>query len=150
MNIVGVEISDYIASEKDTDDTTEIDEYITNGGLDPASGQGLLIHNKWCTPGVPRATQIVLQEDMKTNQSRNRVRQALGNQTPTHVITEDMIQEMTDLEIVEYSTELKKLTATETIHVISNEKIRTAENIFSLTGQRTILVHGGNIVKDLV
>ena len=147
IKVVGVDISDYIDSQKDTDDATEIDEYIVAGGLDPSTGRGGQIKAKYHTPG-PKATVVVLKEDMKTNQSRNRVRQALGNNTPTYVITEDMIQQFTDSEIADWVTELDKLTTTAKIHIITNEMDRTVEDINALTGHRVLLV-GAVIDKDV-
>jgi hypothetical protein len=148
INVVGVDISDYVNAEKDTSDEAEIDEYIIAAGETPDSERGARVKAKFHTPG-PKATVVVLQEDMKNNQSRNRVRQALGNVTPTHIITEDMVQEFTDVEIAEWVTELNKLTTTEKIHIISGEGIRTAENINTITGHRTLLVGGGQVEKDL-
>lgn len=155
INIVNVDISDYIEAEKDSDDTAEVAGAITAAGLDPASGRGLEIMNMWASPGVNKAQTVVLKEEMKTVQSRNAVRQALGNNIPTYVFTEDMIQEFTDQEIAEWVTELDKLTSTVKIHVMSSVMldvggtIRTAQDIRNLTGHRVIVSTSEGLLEDL-
>jgi len=147
INAVSVDISDYIDAEKDTSDSTELDKYITDGGLDPLTGRGAQIKAKYSRPGA-RSKSIILKEGMNNNGSRNRVRQALGNNIPTHIFTENMIQEFTDIEIMDWVNELDKLTNTVKIHIITNEIDRTAESIAALTGHRTLLV-GDHVDKDI-
>jgi hypothetical protein len=149
INIVGVDISDYVEASKDADDTSEIEEYIAIAGVPSGDIRAQRVRAKYTSPGVNKATQVVLNEDMKTNQSRNKVRQALGNNTPTHVITEDMIQVFTDPEIADWVFELNKLTTTEKIHIISGEGDRTAEEINALTGHRVIVATSAGVLKDV-
>jgi len=61
-NVIGVDISDWVASAKDTSEESEIDACITVAGLDPTQGRGLEIKNKYYSPG-PRCTTTILTED---------------------------------------------------------------------------------------
>ena len=161
INVVGVDISDYIAAEAGNTDESEIAEAILAVGLDPLTGRGLQIMQRWSTPGRNKNDNIVvLTEDMKSNQSRNRVRQALGNTTPTHIISENVMStnttDLLDQEILDWTTELNKLTSTEVIHLMTvdgvdlSNSVRTAEEVFALTGHRTILARPNTgILKDI-
>lgn len=149
INVVGVDISDYIDDEKDTDDSIEVSEYIIAVGLDPLTGRGLEIMNKHVTPG-PKATVVVLKESMKTNQSRNKVRQALSNNIPTFIISEDMVNQMSDQDILDLIVEINKIPDVVIIHVMSGENDRTAENVVALTGHRCIIATSAGILKDVL
>lgn len=88
-NVVGIDISDYVARAKDTDESDEIDACIKLVGLDPTQGRGLEIKNTYYTPG-PRCTTTVLQEDMETPESRKRVLKALNSKSIDWTIKENI------------------------------------------------------------
>lgn len=139
---VGIDISDYIESDKATSEDTDLILAIQAAGYDETVGRGLAIFNYFSEPAA-RTVSVTLKEDMLTNRSRNEVKKALGNAAPDYIITEDTIQEMTDLEITTWVTEASKLAST-VVHFISNELVRTAENINALTGHPVIV---GNVEK---
>ncbi len=87
-NVIGIDISDYVATAKDTDESDEIDACIVKVGLDPTQGRGLEIKNTYYTPG-PRCTTTILQEDMETQPSIKRVRQALNTNKIDWIIKEN-------------------------------------------------------------
>jgi hypothetical protein len=135
-NVVGVDISDYIEAEQNVDELAEWDAAITVAGLDPSSTRGQNIKAAFHTPG-PRSNVVVLNEDMKTNQSRNKVRQALGNNTPTHIVTEDTIQLFSDVEIAEFVADINPIGAA--VSHIHGGKPRTNLELAALTGHKCIL-----------
>ena len=136
---VGVDISDYIEADKGLDENSELIAAIQLVGLDETVGRGLLIYNTYKTTGA-RTVSVVLKEDMLSNKSRNEVKKALGNAAPDYIITEDMIQELSDTEIAAWVNEAEKLPGAIVVHIISNEIARTAEQLNTLTGHKVILV----------
>lgn len=134
-NVVGVDISDYIESDQSVDEIADWDAAITLAGLDPAGPRGLEIKAAFHTPG-PRSNVVVLKESMKTNQSRNKVRQALGNNIPTHIITEDTIQLFSDAEIAEFVADIDPIGAQ--VSHINGGTPRTNLELAALTGHKCI------------
>ena len=134
---VGTDISDYIENAKTTSEDTDLISAIQSAGYDETTGRGLAIFNYFSNP-ADRAVAVILKEDMLNIKSRNEIKKALGNASPTYIITEDMIQEQSDTEIAAWVTEANKLTAT-IVHFISNELVRTAESINTLTGHKVIV-----------
>ena len=144
---VGVDISDYIATAGLTDENAqliasiqEVPEYmgISPQGLSP---RGQAIYDFYAVPdGVARTISVVLKEDMFTPKSRNEVKKALGNAAPTFIVTEDMIQQLSDVEITAWVTEAEKLPGATIAHIISKESPRTVEELNTLTGHKVILV----------
>ena len=136
---VGVDISDYIETAKTTDENADLIAAIQLVGLDEAVDRGLEVYNAYATTGA-RTISVVLKEDMLSNRSRNEVKKALGNAAPDYIITEDMIQEMSDVEIAAWVTEAEKLPGATIVHIIGRETPRTAEELNALTGHKVILV----------
>ena len=115
-SIVGVDVSPYIQSAKDQPASDDLDDAILAVGLNPATGEGLARKNLILSTYDPgggnrtRSSRTVLAEDGKTNQSRNRIRQALGlsgNAQPDWLLSENVIERMTDAEIVADSASLR-------------------------------------------
>lgn len=90
--VVGIDISDYIAAEQDNTEEAELRAEVVTAGLDPDTGRGLEVMN-FIHDGQPRANVIVLQEDARTNQSRQAIRAALNNNWPSVVVYEDIIDD---------------------------------------------------------
>ena len=134
---VGVDISDYIETAKGTDENADLIAAIQLVGLDETVDRGLEIYNAYSTTGA-RTISVVLKEDMLTAKSRNAVKKELGNAAPTYIITEDMIQELSDVEIAAWVTEAEKLSAI-VVHIIGRETPRTAEELNALTGHKVIV-----------
>lgn len=135
---VGVDISDYVEAAKGLDENTELSAAIQAVGLSETTGRGLLIYDKYKTTGA-RTVSVVLKEDMLSNKSRNEIKKTLGNVAPTYIITEDMIQDLSDVEIAAWAVEAVKLPGATIVHIISNESIRTAEQLNALTGHKVIV-----------
>ena len=142
---IGIDISDYIDTAKVISEDTELVAAIQEAGYDETTGRGLAIFNYFSNPAV-RSVAVILKEDMLSNRSRNEVKKALGNSTPTYIITEDVIQDMTDIEIAAWVTEAEKLAGAVVVHFISSESVRTAENINALTGHKVILGSAEKVV----
>ena len=145
---VGVDISDYIHSVKDIDETVDIEASIQAAGEDPLSEAGQRILSTYSRSGA-RSKSIVINEDAKTNQSRNQIRQALGNQWPTKIYTEDLVQDMTDTELQTLVADYANIPVP-IVHIIGDEATRTAENVNAVTGQRCVYVeYGRGVLKDV-
>lgn len=98
---VGVDVSDYVAAEKDNPETAELRAEIAAVGLDPDTGRGAALLAA-LDNGLPRSNIIVLQSDMSSQNERQLIRQALGGNWPNVVILEDLIDETTtDTEITQ-------------------------------------------------
>jgi len=134
-NVVGVDISDYINDEQGNDELADYDAAITLAGLDPNGAQGMKIKNAFRTPG-PRSNTVVLKENMANAGSRNKVKQALGNNVPTHIITEDTIQLFSDAEIADFVTDIDPIGAQ--VSHINGGTPRTNLELAALTGHKCI------------
>jgi hypothetical protein len=97
------DLSTYVQDNKDLSPDDELIESINAEGLDETAGIGLQLFN-WFSDLNPRSRQgsRVLQEDLSTNQSRNRVRQAFNNQPPDRAITEETWQVLSPAEQADY------------------------------------------------
>ena len=111
-HVVGVDISGYIQAEKDNTEEAELNAEISAVGLDPASGDGLVLKGKLHDGGVrTRASKGCLNNDLSTQQMRNAVKGLLelqGNTKPDVVLTESVIENLTD---TEFQTEATRLGA---------------------------------------
>ncbi len=97
--VVGIDISDYIATAPSTEES-ELRAEVTTAGLDPDTGRGLDVMN-FIYDAQPRSNVIVLQEDAKNNQSRQRIRTALGGNWPSVVVYENIVDDTwTDTDII--------------------------------------------------
>lgn len=138
---VGLDISDYIQAEKGNTEEAELRALVTSYGLDPDSGRGLEIMN-FVYDGQPRANVIVLNEDMQTNQSRNRIRQALNNNWPNIIIFEDIVDDnTTDAEIVQASNAANLIAGNPAVYWLYTHapgSIRSPDDIATLTGDIVI------------
>jgi len=98
--VVGIDISDYINAEKTNTEETELRAEVTATGLDPDEGRGLEIMS-FIYDAQPRTNTILLQEDAATNGSRQAIRSALGNNWPTVVVYENIVDDTwTDQDII--------------------------------------------------
>jgi len=137
---IGVDISDYINDTKGISEAAEVDAAIISAGYLTTEGHGLEVRN--AVLAQPRTKTTILKEDMFTNKSRNSVKQALGNQNPTWIITEDMISDFSDAEILEWKTEVDKL-GVPICHIVRENfglNQKTLEEWNVLTGHTVISV----------
>jgi len=130
---IGTDISDWIHSVKDTDESEDIRAEIAKVGLDPNGERAAQILAFCLIPG-PRARTPILNEDLMTRESRERLRAELGGQDPTWIITEDMIQPLTDAEIRGWANSMRAFSS-EICH-LHNGKPRTNEQLHALTGHK--------------
>lgn len=107
--VIGTDISNYIQGNKSLSEDSDISAAIQAVGLDPASGTGLTHFNRLRGDGV-RTRATVLNEDSGSNQSRNRVKNALGS-NPTIAITEDIVTSLSDSECATLQTNILKYAA---------------------------------------
>ena len=128
---VGTDISDWIQSEKNNDESDEIMEEIVKVGLLAGSERAKQVLEFCLTPGT-RAKSPVLNEHLLTSKSKARLCAAFAGELPTWLITEDMIQEKSDTEIVAWGGLMSPFRAK--ICHLHNGKPRTNEQLYELTG----------------
>lgn len=141
--IVGVDISDYIATEQGNTETAELRALITANGLDPDTGRGAEIL-AFLDDGQPRSNVVVLQEDMQTNQSRNAIRSALGNNNPTVVVFEDLVDDTTTDQEITAANNYANLWAGQQriIWIYRGTPLRSLQDLQTLTGSEVITPDG--------
>jgi len=88
-NIVGIDISDYIASEQGNTEEAELRAEVVLVGLDPDTGRGLEVMN-FIFDGQPRSNVVVLQNDAASGPQRGEIRTALGGNWPSVVVTKTL------------------------------------------------------------
>jgi hypothetical protein len=142
----GIDISDYISAEQDNTEEAELRQCIIDGGLDPDTGDGAFLLSQ-IYDAAPRKDPsiIVLQEDMQTNTSRQNIRAALGNNWPSVVIFEDLIDDNTlDAEITQANNAANLFAGNQrVIWVTAKDRPgRTLQQLQTLTGSEVITVDG--------
>jgi hypothetical protein len=130
---IGTDISDWIHSVKHTDESEDILAEIVKVGLDPHGERAQQILDFCSRPG-PRTRSVILNEDLMTLSSRESIQPYFGNTNPTVIITEDMIQLLTDAEITGWVHEVDLLAAT--VCHLHNGNPRTNEQLHALTGHK--------------
>lgn len=131
---VGVDISDYVHNVKGVSEDDEVRAAIVASGYDPTTGHGLEVFNVCTTQ--PRTKTTIINESMYTIKSRNAVKKALGNQLPTWIVTEDMLSDFTDAEVLEWVGQIDKL-GVNVCHIIRESfgtNNKTLEEWNTLTG----------------
>lgn len=99
-NIVGIDISDYIAAEQGNTEEAELRAEVALVGLDPDTGRGLEIMN-FIFDGQPRSNVVVLQNDAASGPQRAAIRVALGGNWPSVVVYENIVDDTwTDQDII--------------------------------------------------
>ena len=121
-NILAVDTSLYIQSNKTVDESAEYDTEIVKVGLNPLFGDGAflkerLIIQQGGAGARSRCSRGVLNEDGSTPQSRTRIRQALGNVAPEWVLTESVVEGLTNTEAQTLSSRAHQL-ATNVAHYV--------------------------------
>jgi len=141
---IGTDISTYVQAEKGNDDSAEISAAITAVGLDPTTGRGLEVLIAVRTPGA-RAQELVLDEDLATQGSRNRVRNALGD-NPTFICWEDIVDDdMTDQDILDMIAPILSAAAKK-FFIYKPTANRSAQQLATLTGQRVVTTGDSELV----
>ena len=157
INVVGLDISDYIIDNADTTEEADINAAITAVGLDPNTGRGAQIKAKYLPPGRNRkaAGITLLQEDLSTNQSKQRVRQALGNNWPNWVFTEDWMQDQSAAEAASFAGDVALLEANggTIVHLMSTDTdvsgFLTVDQVAAATGQWVIHYGTEGIIREV-
>lgn len=97
--IVVADTGAYVQAEKANSDETEIRAAISAAGLDPDSGRGLQILNRYATTGQRQWSGGVLNADVLTSAGRNLIAGQFPGQ-PDIVVTEDVLTSLSDAEAV--------------------------------------------------
>lgn len=109
--VVGVDISTYIQGNKNGTEEIELDGLIAGIGLDPATGEGLVIKNVVFDGGIrTRASRGVLNANAALPAQRNQIRNALGlsgNQTPDVILSESVLENLTDQEAIDQTAAVR-------------------------------------------
>lgn len=141
---VGIDISDYIFAEQGNTEETELRAAIAAVGLDPDTGRGLELMGH-LYDAQPRANVVVLNEDMQTNNSRQNIRAALGNNWPSVVIFEDIISDTTlDAEITQANNAATLFAGNQRVIWVTGHDYpgRTLAQLQTLTGAEVITRDG--------
>ena len=97
--VVGIDISDYIATAPSTEES-ELRAEVTAASLDPDTGRGLEVM-QFIYDGQARSSVVVLQNDAASGPQRNAIRTALGNKWPSVVVYENIVDDSwTDADII--------------------------------------------------
>lgn len=144
IDVIAVDTSVWINSDKGLTEEADINSAITAVGLDPTTGEGLVHKNRLFDGGNrSRASKGIIDEHLKNAGSRQRVKQALGNNEPDIIITERMIENLEDAEVTEYTDLLDLLSPSGVIaHFVltpTNDPVRTDINIKTLADWRVLL-----------
>jgi len=110
-NVVGIDVSTFIQTNKATTEEADINAGIVAVGLSPLVGEGAIIKGK-LFDGGPRARKAILNQDGATVSSRNAIKSALGGGNVDIVLTEDMLTNFPDADCLVISTNLHKLAGT--------------------------------------
>lgn len=134
--VIGTEISDHIMNSKGVSEEAEIDAAIVAAGYDPKSGHGLEVKNE-VYHGEARCNCTIINEDMYSPESRERVQDVLGG-TPTWIITEDMLSDFSDEEALAWKAQVDKM-GTKVCHLVRTHD-KTAQAWHDLTGHTIVEV----------
>lgn len=117
--VVALDPSIYIQTNKAGTEEADINAGILAVGLSPTSGEGLTLKGTLYDGAArTRSARGVLNELLDTNQSRNRVRTALGA-VPEVVLTESVLESLTDAECQTLSTRAHAFSASvQLVHLV--------------------------------
>lgn len=111
-NIVGIDTSQFIQTNKATTEEADINAAIIAVGLNPLIGEGATVKGK-LFDGGPRSRVTVLNEDGRTPQSRTRIKQALAGGGGVDIaFTEDVLGSWADADCQAISAALHQLAGT--------------------------------------
>jgi len=133
VNVVGIDISQYIADEQGNTEEAEIRAEISAVGLDPDIGRGADIL-AFASDGLPRSNVIVLNNDAASGPQRQAIRQALGGNWPSVVISENIIDDSwTDTDIENLRNSMNGFGGQQRlIFVYKGTAARTHQDLFDL------------------
>lgn len=137
---IGIDNSDYINANKLISENAEVEAAIIAAGYNINSGHGLEVYN--AVTQQPRSSATILQEDLSNQSSRNAVKAALSNQTPTWIITEDMFSDFNDTDALAWQKQAKKLSPNicHILRELKNPNSKTGEEWQALTGKPMITI----------
>ena len=116
-NVVALDTSTYIQDNQNVSEEADYQAAVSAVGLDPASGEGLSLVSFFLEAG-PRATVSILNEDMLTSASRERVASALGGSIDV-VLTENLLENFFDSEVAVIDFALKQTIGAEIVHFVT-------------------------------
>ena len=131
--VVGIDISDYIATAQSTTEESELRAEVTTAGLDPDTGRGLDVMN-FIYDAQPRSSVIVLQNDAASGPQRKAIRTALGGNWPSVVVYENIVDDTwTDQDILDARNSGNGFGGSQRlIWVYKGTPTRTYQNLFDL------------------
>lgn len=116
--VVSTDVSRYVQAEKDNTEEADIDAALVAVGLDPTVGEGAMVKGRLFDGGNrTRASRGVVNENLKTGGSRNRVKNLLGGGVDW-VLSENVLENLADAEVVTASAPLRQLGAG-VVHLIT-------------------------------
>lgn len=137
-SVISVDVSTWIQANKSLSETADISARIVAAGLDPLTGRGAELLARHADGGT-RARVSILNEDLSSNASRNRVKQAIANQTPAWCVTEFMLESLTDAECQQASTRAHGFSgATKLAHLIDSQ-LPPGFNVKTLEQWKTLI-----------
>ena len=132
-NIVGIDISDYIAAEMGNTEEAELRAHVTTAGLDPDTGRGLEVMN-FISDGQIRNNVVVLENDAASGPQRALIRTALGGNWPSVVVFENLVDDdWTDTDIINARNSGNGFGGTQRLIWIYKPTVtRSAQNLFDV------------------
>jgi uncharacterized UPF0146 family protein len=134
-DVVGTDISDYVQKYYNVNEKSEVEDAIIAAGYLPEVGIGKEVLDTCSLPYSSRCSVNILDEDIMTQASRDKVLLSL-NTAPTLVVTEDIISDFTEEEIINFSTQLNALNC-RIVHVVRTGT-QSLEYYHILTGHKCI------------
>lgn len=117
-SVVGTDTSAYIQASKGSTEEADINAKIVGVGLDPARGAGAELKAKLWDGGTrSRVASRILNEDLASVQSRRRLRDFLAGLD--WIITEGVVESLTDTEAKTLSTRAHQVTDAQIAHRIT-------------------------------
>lgn len=134
-NAIGTDISPYVHTLKDSEETVEVMQAIIAAGYtydDGGIGSEVL---DAALMEPERCLSTILNEDMMSKASRARVIDAM-DAMPSYIITEDMLSDFTDAEVVDFATQMDTFEC-KVVHIVRTGE-RTLEDYHRLTGHQCV------------
>lgn len=119
--VLAVDTSAYTNANLTTNEDADVAAAITAVGLNPASGEGLTLFNRFRDGGGARSRKatLVLNENLASNASRNRVRNRMGAPHTYEIFTEDMLTSLTDSECQQASQNAHQVSSGRVSHLVT-------------------------------
>src|SRR3990172_8682695 len=118
--VIGLDVSVYIQAAKSQNEDDDIRAAIQAVGLSTSFGDGMTLFSALRGDGGPRAKKAadILNENIRTNASRNRVKQYISGAANFEGLSENVLESLTDAECAQLSGYAHQLTSGRISHFL--------------------------------